>query len=110
MPDPVVKTSDGLIEKICQGLRPVDEEVQGPGGISAPVGASPMSPQKGSWCLQFNYENPEWLTMMVTVEAAIPLPIQIQLRSEMDYFLVEKLREWLASIPIKKGGGVEGQL
>ena len=107
MSDELIPGTDGnLVEKIGQDLTPVVKagddsstpagmpSLPTPGGLPLSMpGAAKQERGTGQWHLQFNYEKPEKLTMMVEVTTLYPGTTCM--KSEISKDQVSRLVEWL---------------
>ena len=83
----VDNSADGLSEGVGQQLEP-----------SGSQNNPPLKPQGGQWSFRFNYADPSKVSVLITVNFAIPFSVAVELTSEMNQSQVDNLRGWLARV------------
>lgn len=83
-----------LIDALGQELTACKEKHDSPVQVSEKCG--------GQWAFEYSGTNVKRLMMSVTVQLQSPLPMSLQLYSELNHSDIQQLKKWLDHLPHEK--------
>ncbi|QDT96853.1 hypothetical protein [Gimesia aquarii] len=63
---------------------------------------SPVKASGGQWAFEYSGTNVKKLTMSVTVQLHSPIPMSLELYSELNECGIQQLKKWLDHLPLEK--------